>query len=426
MSAGGQRPRRTFVCLSSQRWSDGMWTNKQHVMSRLARDHRVIYVDFGTRPMAEILRRKIGAPEGAPSPAGSSMGRRGWGARLDPLAPVVEERGGVTVLDFPIPRFAEYLPHGSRARAALEFDLRTFALGRWMKTEGLARPVVWVYHPGFGGGVRSLPSSRVVYDCVDEYTTFPEFRGATAWIAGRERELCAVADAVFCTSRPLFDAKAALAPGRVQLVPNVADAAHFERAADPALALPEDVAHLPRPIIGFVGAVSDYKVNLGWLAHLARQRPSWSVVLVGPHAVADPTTDLSQLRALPNVHLVGYRAYEVLPAYLKAFDAVVIPYRLGAATRGIFPLKFFESLASGRPVVISRLPALEAYYPDVLVADDVDSFVNACAAAVALEDDAAARERRVALARRNTWESRIAQMLARLDELDELSAPRSP
>jgi len=403
------------VCLSSQRWSDDMWTNKQHVMSRLARDHRVIYVDFGTRPLSEIVRRKLGAPERALPPF---AGRRGKGRGLGPLAPVVEERGGVTVLDFPIPRFVEYLPHGSRPRAAIEFDLRTRALGRWLEAEGIADAVIWVYHPGFGSRVASLPSSRVVYDCVDEYTTFPEFRGAEGWIAARERELCAVADAVFCTSRPLFEAKETLAPGRVHLVPNVADAAHFERAADPALALPEDVVHLPRPIIGFVGAVSDYKVDLGWLAHLARQRPRWSLVLVGPHAVADPTTDLSELRALPNVHLVGYRPYEVLPSYLKAFDAIVIPYRLGAATRGIFPLKFFESLASGRPVVISRLPALEAYYPDVLVADDAGQFVDACAAAVARKDDAAARERRVSLARRNTWESRIAQMLARLDELD--------
>ena len=395
-----------------------MWTNKQHVMSRLAREHRVIYVDFGTRPLVEIVRRKLTAPPTPDRLSRSAGPQRSWGARIDPLSPVVEDRGGVTVLDFPIPRFAEHLPHGSRPRATVEFDLRTYALGRWLRAEGLTDAVIWVYHPGFGGRVRSLPSSRIVYDCVDEYTTFPEFRGAKHWIAARERDLCAVADVVFCTSRPLFEAKRGLAPGRVHLTPNVADAAHFERAADPALALPEDVAHLRRPIIGFVGAVSDYKVDLDWLAHLARQRPSWSVVLVGPHAVADPATDLSQLRALPNVHLVGYRPYEVLPAYLKAFDAVVIPYRLGATTRGIFPLKFFESLASGRPVVISRLPALDAYYSDVLVADDADSFVNACAAAVALQDDAAARDRRVALARRNTWESRIAQMLARLDALD--------
>jgi len=420
---GGPSPRRTFVCLSSQRWSDAMWTNKQHVMSRLAREHRVIYVDFGTRPLVEILRRRLRSSACALQSVLDAAGS-GWGARLDPLAPVVEERDGVTVLDFPIPRFAEHLPHGSRVRAAVELDLRTLALGRWLKAQSIGDAVIWVYHPGFGGRVASLPSSRIVYDCVDEYTAFPEFRGAEAWIAARERDLCAVADAVFCTSRPLFEAKQALAPGRVHLVPNVADAAHFERAADPALPLPRDVAHLPRPMIGFVGAVSDYKVDLAWVAHLARQRPTWSVVLVGPHAVADPTTDLSGLRAVPNVHLVGYRPYAALPAYLKAFDAIVIPYRLGAATRGIFPLKFFESLASGRPVVISRLPALEMYYADVLVAEDAESFVDACAAAVAGKDDAAARDRRVGLARRNTWESRIAQMLHRLDELDTLDRPR--
>jgi len=405
MDRTGSRVRRTFVCLSSQRWSDRMWTNKQHVMSRLAREHRVIYVDLGTRPLLELARRRLRRGQAGP------LAR----ARLDPLAPAVETHDGVTVLDFPIPRFVEHLPHGTRLREALEFDLRTFALERWLKAEGVRDAVVWVYHPGYGDRVRQLPSSLLVYDCVDDYTTFPEFRRAQAWIATRERRLCAVADLVFCTARPLFESRSALAPGRIHLVPNVGDAAHFQRAADPQLPLPDDVSRLPRPIVGFVGAVSNYKVNLDWLLYVARQRPRWSVVLVGPEAVADPTTDLSALRATPNIHLLGYRPYAALPGYLKAFDVAVIPYRLGAATRGIFPLKFFETLASGRPLVISRLPALADHYDAAIVADDADGFLRACEAAIAEADTAADRERRIALAQGNTWESRIARMLELID-----------
>ena len=378
-----------------------MWTNKQHVMSRLGRDHEVFYVDFGTRPLAELARRRwrVALPGAAVSGIDAL------------LAPEVEHRDGVTILDFPVPRFVEYLPHGSKTRAALEFDLRCHALGRWLRGRGILDAVVWTYHPGYGDGVRGLPSALVVYDCVDDYGTFPEFRGAKLWIDERERRLCAAADVVFCTSRPLFASKAPLAPGRTHLVPNVGDAKHFEGALDPALALPDDVRGLPRPIVGFVGAVSNYKVDLDWLAYLARHRPAWSVVLVGPHGVADPATDLSGLRALSNVHLLGYRPYASLPAYLKAFDVVAIPYRLGPATRGIFPIKFFEALASGRPVVISRLPSLVDHHPDVLVADDAEGFVRACEAAVAGAADLTGRERRVALARANTWEGRIARLL---------------
>lgn len=399
------RTQRTFVCLSSQRWSDGMWTNKQHVMSRLALAHRVIYVDFGTRPLLEIVRRRLRSFAGGGAPLTSG---------LDPLAPVVERRDGVTILDFPVLRLAEHLPHGP-ARAAIELDLRTRALGRWLRQRELRDAVVWVYHPGYGGRVRRLPSSLVVYDCVDDYPTFPEFRRARPWIAARERALCAAADLVFCTSRPLFESRRPMAPGRTHLVPNVGDAAHFARAMDPALPLPGDVFRLPRPLVGFVGAISDYKVNLDWLLHLARRRPAWSLVLVGPEAVADPTTDLSALRATPNVHLLGYRPYAALPAYLKAFDVAVIPYRLGAATRGVFPLKFFETLASGRPVVISRLPSLAEHFDVAAVADDAEGFVRACEALVTGGDTVAAREARMARARDNTWERRIDRMLEHVD-----------
>ena len=402
------RARRTFVCLSSQRWSDGMWTNKQHVMSRLAREHRVIYVDFGTRPLLELARRQLRSALSGPA-----------GAGLAPLAPSVETREGVTVLDFPVPRFAEHLPHGTRLRQTLEWDLRVFALGRWLNAHDVRDAIIWVYHPGYGDRVSRLPSSLVVYDCVDDYPTFPEFRRAKGWIAARERRLCAAADVIFCTARPLFEARSGLAPDRVHLIPNVGDAAHFARAVEPGLPLPDDVSRLPRPIVGFVGAVSNYKVNLDWLLHMARQRPRWSVVLVGPEAVADPTTDLTALRATPNVHLLGYRPYATLPAYLKAFDVVVIPYRLGPATRGVFPLKFFETLASGRPLVISRLPALADHYESALVADDADGFLRACETLVAGGDTEAQRDRRIALARRNTWDTRIDRMLDQIDRAFE-------
>ena len=260
----------------------------------------------------------------------------------------------------------------------------------------------------------ALPHSLLVYDCVDAYAAFPEFRGAEPWIRARERALCAAADLVFCTSAPLHEAKSSLAPGRTHLVPNVGDAAHFEAAMSPATIVPPDLARLPRPIVGFVGAVSDYKLDVGWLAHLARVRPAWSLVLIGPHGVADPSTDLSALRVLPNVHLLGHRPYGTLPAYLKGFDVAVIPYRRNEATRAVFPIKFFELLASGRPVVISELPSLAEHYAAVRVAADADGFVRACDAALST-DDAEGRARRLALARANTWDVRVARLWAHVE-----------
>jgi len=143
--------------------------------------------------------------------------------------------------------------------------------------------------------------------------------------------------------------------------------------------------------------------------HLSVARPSWSLVLIGPTGIADPSTDVGKLRARPNVHLLGHRSYEQLPSYLKGFDVAVIPYRLNDYTNGVFPIKFFEFWASGRPVVISPLPAVREYWGAVRVADTAESFVEACQAALS-EDTPEARQNRLELGRQNSWDSRVKKL----------------
>src|SRR4051812_24145159 len=132
-------PRRTFVCLSSQRWSDGMWTNKQHIMSRLAREHRVIYVEPGTRPLFDPAWNAHRAADG------------GWHARARRwLEPLEREADGVEILEFLAPRITDHLPHGNGLRVAAQFDWRVLALQSWLRQRALHDAIVWVYHPGYG------------------------------------------------------------------------------------------------------------------------------------------------------------------------------------------------------------------------------------------------------------------------------------
>jgi glycosyltransferase involved in cell wall biosynthesis len=393
--------RHTIVCLSSQCWDGGMWTNKQHIMSRLGKKHDVYYVDFDQRPVGRALWQAVRG-EVPRRPVRSILSR-----------PRVRRRDGVTLLDFYASRMAERFRHGSPMRVFGQFDLRLRLLGRFLEERGIERPILWVYHPGYGAEVARIPHALLVYDCVDEYTAFPEFREAKAWIAERERALCHRADVVFTTAPSLYESKRALNPEHTHLVHNVGDAEHFNRALDPDLAVPDDIAHLTGPVIGFVGAVSDYKLNADWILRLAKARPHFSIVLVGPTGVGDPTTDVSHLMETPNVHLLGHRGYATLPAYLKGFDVAVIPYRINDYTRGVFPIKFFEFLASGRPVVISPLPALESFYDRVLVARTADEFVARCDAA--LDDREEARTARIELAARHSWAERIRQLMEHIE-----------
>jgi glycosyltransferase involved in cell wall biosynthesis len=389
--------RRTIVCFSSQRWDDPLWTNKQHIMSRLGEQHRVLYVDFGAQGAPGLWLRQLGQRK-APSL------RR----------PAVTRNGAVEVVKAWAPHVASLFPHGHQVRVHAHFDARVRAVGRLLESEGVEDAIIWVYHPGYGSLPGALPHRLLVYDCVDEYSAFPAFRDSATWIAERERALCAAADLVFCTSRSLFEAKSELAPGRCHLVHNVGDAAHFETATAAGTEPPADIRNLPRPIIGFVGAVSNYKLDLDWLEALARARPGFSIVLIGPVGTADPTTDVSRLRALPNVHLLGHRDYSLLPRYAAGFDVAVIPYRINAYTRSVFPIKFFELLATGRPLVISALPALEDYFDAVEVARDAEDFVAACERALG-DNDAGARARRLALARENSWPARVGRLMTLIE-----------
>jgi glycosyltransferase involved in cell wall biosynthesis len=376
-----------------------MWTNKHHLMARIAQQHRVIFVDFHQQnPLTFVQRAR------RHDPSTSVRATNFW--REAALRRVPE---GVEVLDVWVP-WLNFVGSGHVLRRHGEFEHRVNVTGRWLAAQGIEDAVLWVYHPGYGNAVARIPHSLILYDCVDEYTAFPEFRRCKDWIAERERSLCEVANVVSCTAPALYEAKRKLAPERTHFVHNVGDAEHFAKAMDPALPVPADIAGLPRPIIGFVGAVSDYKLNLEWLLQLSQARPNYSIVLIGPTGVSDPSTDVGKLSRQPNVHLLGHRAYAELPSYVKGFDLAVIPYRLNDYTQAVFPIKFFELLASGRPLVISPLPAVKDYWHAAHVADSADAFIAACDAALR-SDNEEAKQARLKLARENSWDSRVQKLL---------------
>jgi len=389
--------RHTIVCLTTASFQSGLWTNKQHIMSRLAARHRVLYVNFGAELAWRVVQRKL---RGAPG----SLFR----PRSLLLSPAIELDRGVEVLDFAtLPKWP-FLPVPQRIGWTARTQLAL--LSRYLKSEGIEDAVIWVYHPAYGGAVRELPHGLIVYDCVDEYTAVPPYTQAPGWIERQEAELCRTADLVFCTSETLLEAKRPFHPEATHLVENVGDAAHFERALSPDLAVPADLAALPRPVIGFTGAVNAEKLDIPWLEALASRRPAYSIALIGP---ITQSPAIERLARAPNVHLFGHRDYGVLPAYVKGFDVAVIPYALNEYTRGVFPLKFFEFLASGRPLVVSALPALQRHYAAVFVARNEGEFVALCDRALA--DPEQGRAARIELARKNSWDHRVERLMAHVE-----------
>ena len=396
-------PQETIVCFSSQRWRDAMWTNKQHIMSRIAKDHRVIHVDYGLRPLPQYLvERALHHPGQI------------WPPHRLFYDGVAHEEGNLHIGDSYSPLWAGIFAHGNPIRDFFTFDAKVWMVKRYLTREKI-KPIVWVYHPGFADAVEGMDRKLLVYDCVDNYEAFPTYRDDPQWLMAREERLCRTADVVFCTSPALYEKRKHFNPQNTYLVHNVGDADHFKTAMDPDLEVAEEIAALEGPVIGFVGAISDYKLNKDWIHHAAVERPDWNFALIGPVGMADPDTEVGALQALPNVHLLGHRLYEELPRYLKGVDVAVIPYRINEYTESVFPIKFFEFLATGKPVVISKLPALAEFYGAVGVAGDAGEFVEWCEAMLDGDDDAA-RAHRVALAEEHSWPQRVRKLMERVTE----------
>jgi glycosyltransferase involved in cell wall biosynthesis len=374
---------RDIVCIGSADWATELPINQHQLMGRLAARNRVLFVEslglrrpqLASRDLSRLWRRLRAGLRG-PRPASD----------LHVLSPLV-------------------LPlHGSAAVRSINRRLLRFQVGRAARRLAMQAPILWAYVPQAEGLLDVLEPELVVYHCVDEVAAqkgvdAESFRVAEERFARRADLVLASAPALAERMRTLSD--------RVLFAPNVADTDLFATALEPGPVDPA-LASLPRPRLVFQGAIVATKLDLSLLAGLARLRPNWSIVLVGPEGAGDPGGDLSTLREAPNIHLLGARRQAELPALLRGADAGLIPYAINDLTRSVFPMKVYEYLAAGLPVLTTPLPALEGVAA-------VDTVASAEQLAAAMEEEMASdtpgrRRERSGAAAAHSWEGRIGEI----------------
>ncbi|HKO96201.1 MAG TPA: glycosyltransferase [Pyrinomonadaceae bacterium] len=228
----------------------------------------------------------------------------------------------------------------------------------------------------------------IVYDCMDFHAGFSTNEQL---MVDQERDLLASADLVVVTS-DFLEAKATPNNSNVALICNACDYEHFAASGEPTG---------NRKVIGYYGAIADW-FDSDLVVQLARRRPDWDFVLVGSTFSAD----IKQLSKLANVYLVGEKHYAEIPEWLGKFDVAIIPFRRTLLTEATNPVKVFEILASGKPLVSVPIPEVACLEPLVRTASSAEEFDQEISSALA-EDDPQLRERRRTFARQNTWEARF-------------------
>ncbi len=292
-----------LLCLSHLRW-DFVWQRPQHLLSRATADFDVVFFE------EPVWRDDIAAPE----------------------LEITRRPGDIRVA-------TPHLPDGVWDFDAVMAQRRL--LERFLASEPAESRVFWYYTPMAMAFSGHLKADAVIYDNMDELSAF---RGASPEMLSNEEDLFARADLVFTGGMSLYEAKRHRHPS-VHPFPSSIDAAHFARARidrrDPA-----DQAGIPGPRLGFFGVI-DERMDLDLVAGVADARPDWQLVMIGPVVKIDPET----LPQRPNIHWLGGRTYDELPAYLSGWNIGFMPFALNESTRFISPTKTPEFLAAGVPVI---------------------------------------------------------------------------
>ncbi|NLG27385.1 MAG: glycosyltransferase family 1 protein [Chloroflexi bacterium] len=378
----------SILCFAPDPWND-IWRNRHQIMSLMAESNRVLYVE--PRPyLREVLTHPL------PSASAPRLRHVGDG---DP-AP------GTGLFVYRPPRYA---PLSGRAPlSSVTAWLRESSLRRTLHRLRMRAPILWLYRPDMADLPGRCGERLVIYHIVDEYVGYAALDAERAErVRQRERALIARADLVLVTSQELLASKGGINPN-THWVPNAVDYGRFAQAAR-ARALPAELAGLPRPWIGYVGAIND-KIDLPLLEQVAQRWPQATLVLVGPERVHEPgnLAAAERLHARPNVRFVGQVGVERVPEFVAACDVGLLPYRLNDWTRNIHPLKLYEYLACGLPVVSTDIPAVQEQADVVQIAADATQFVSAIAVALSQAEEFAAE--RQARAAANTWRQRVEQI----------------
>lgn len=339
---------RDIILFSSDDWSSGLKTSKYHIAVGLAKTNRVLFVNsIGLRTpqvsQNDITRifKKL---------AGFARGIKWINNTLFVFTPIV-------------------LPlHDNAIARRINTIIMRFSFWHVLSVLHFKDPLVFVFTPNITGILKHLKLKGLVYYCIDELKGYKDVDAAR--LEEMEISIMEQADCVIACSKLLADKKQIHNP-RTYYVPHGVEWDMFRSAINESLPIPADIMHLTRPIIGYFGFLSHDWIDFELLRHIAESHPEWRLVLIGKSRL-----DLNQILPQKNIHFLGVKAFEDLPSYCRQFSVGIIPFVLNELTLHSNPLKLFEYLSSGLPVVSVDIPEVRMSLGDIQIGHTHNEFVK--------------------------------------------------
>jgi glycosyltransferase involved in cell wall biosynthesis len=369
----------SIICFGGEDWWYHHPHSKAHLMRKFARaGNKIIFVNsismglprLAHKDLLPRIRRKLGS--------------------YSKLARETDE--GITVVS------PASLPFFGRAARRVNRRLLGAQIKRLAESRGLTKPILWIAIPTAADMIGTLDESAVVYHVSDKYdANTMDHATDPALIRRLHEQAIDDADLIFYSGRKLFT-EATRGRERSHLLEQGVDYDHWRRVSETEVA--PEIAHIPRPRLGYFGAIEPWLVDQELIKRAGQERPSWQWIFIGNRSRG------LEIEELPNVHFLPPVPYANLPSYAAGFDVCVLPWETEQSfTSYGSAIKVREYLATGKPVVISPLPEYEPMRDVLRIARTRDDFIRLVEEALHESDGAAAATRQAAVAS-GTWDAR--------------------
>tara|TARA_S200000501_G_scaffold152435_1_gene143720 strand:- start:435 stop:1595 length:1161 start_codon:yes stop_codon:yes gene_type:complete len=381
-----------FLIISTADWDSPIQTNKQYVSKEIAKlGNRVLYIEsLGVRKI-QIKKKDI---------------LRIFKRIINNLLIIKQKEKNIWVLSFIL------FPGATNKRIILiNKIIFNFNLFIAMKLLKFKKDYLWTYNPLTSLYLDINKFNSSIYHAVDaiEYQPFMP----KDLIKRQEIILSKKVDKIFVTSKNIIN-KLKKYNSNISYFGNVCDYEHFSKSLSTHIDdIPPDIKSISKPIIGFIGSISEYKLNYKLIYDVAKSLKEINFVFIGPTDDSVNHSNLSRIKNLKNVYLLGFRKYKDLPSYCAFFDVAWLPLIHNNYTKSMFPMKFFEYLAAGLPIVSTNLESLKEFRNFVYMSDDLSKIKVSIKEA--LKNKNSNLTNRLSLAMENTYQKRTKKMLMELN-----------